>query len=57
MKKTYRVTSVMEVDYICEVELEEGATEASIIQFAEENGDWDIDRHVDPQPTDKYIIN
>ena len=57
MKKIYRVTSVMEVDYICEVEMEEGSTESEIIQFAETNGDWDTDRHADPQATDKYFVN
>lgn len=57
MTKTFKVTSVMAVDYVCEIEMPEGSTDAEIIAAAEEAANWDVDRHADIESTDQYLIN
>ena len=56
MSKTYKVVSVMEVDYVTEVELPENATPDQIIEAAEESAFWDPD-FSDTSNTGVYYID
>ena len=53
---TYKVISVMQVDYVTEIEMPDDATPEEIICAAEERGEWDADL-TETSSTSEYFVN
>lgn len=53
---TYKVISVMQIDYVTEIEMPDDATPEEIICAAENHGDWDTD-FTNTCSTGEYFVN